>query len=208
MKKDNRKGFTLTEVLIVIVIIGIVLAIAIPSIVAIRKRINERLFENKKEMILVAAELYGRDKGFTTDTIIYVYSLIDEKYIDSDIQSNDSNCSGEHTNNGCVINPVDDSSLNNEKILIKRNGSGVIAIWNGTEGSSSDKELVDAIKEKLNCGEITEKKPCLFTGDNPDNYLYYSGIMWRVMGIYKIDGKEVVKMVTDDNVVWETDTNA
>ena len=41
-KESNKKaGFTLTEILIVIVIIGIILAIAIPSIIAIRKRINE-----------------------------------------------------------------------------------------------------------------------------------------------------------------------
>lgn len=205
MRENNNKklGFTLTEILIVIVIIGVVLAISIPSIIAVRKRINERLLENKKDLILVAAELYGKDKGITTDTIIYVYTLIEAKYIDADIKSNDSNCSGEHTEKGCVINPVDDSSLNNERILIKKNGNGVIAIWNGNEGSSTDKELVDAIKDKLNCGVITESEPCLFTGNNPDNYLYYSGIMWRIMGIYKIDGKEVVKMVTDDNVVWE-----
>lgn len=201
---NNKKGFTLTEILIVIVIIGIILTIAIPSVVAIRKRINERLFEAKKDEILVAAELYGRDKGLTTDTIIYVYTLIDTGYINSEIDANDSNCKGEHTEKGCVLNPVDDSSLNNEKILIKKTGKTIIAIWNGKEGSSSSEELVDSIKDKLHCEEITESNPCLFEGTNPDNYLYYSGIMWRIIGIYKIDGKEVVKMITDDNVVWET----
>lgn len=205
MKDINRKsGFTLTEVLVVIVIIGIVLAISIPSIIAIRNRINMRLLEGKKEQILVAAELYGRDKGFTTDTVIYVYTLIEAKYLDGEIEQNDSNCSGEHTSDGCILNPVDDSSLNNEKILIKRNGNTVIAIWDGREGSSTSQELINAIKDKLQCSTVTESNPCLFTGSNPDNYLYYSGIMWRVIGIYKIDGKEVVKMVTDDNVVWET----
>lgn len=201
---NNKSGFTLTEILIVIVIIGIILAIAIPSIIAIRKRINERLFEAKKEQILVAAELYGKDKGITTDTIIYVYTLIESKYLKSEIDQNDSNCSGEHTENGCILNPVDDSSLNNKRILIKKNGKTTIAIWEGKEGSSTSEELIGAIKDKLQCEEITESKPCLFTGNNPDNYLYYSGVMWRILGIYKIDGKEVVKMVTDDNVIWET----
>lgn len=204
-KESNKKaGFTLTEILIVIVIIGIILAIAIPSIIAIRKRINERLYEGKKDQILVAAELYGRDKGITTDTIIYVYTLIDAKYLKSEISQNDSNCSGEHTNNGCILNPVDDSSLNNKRILIKRTGKTIIAVWEGKEGSSTSEELVGAIKDQLQCEEITESKPCLYTGTNPDNYLYYSGVMWRIIGIYKIDGKEVVKMVTDDNVIWET----
>lgn len=204
MEKKNKSGFTLTEVLIVIVIIGIVLSIAIPSIVTIRKRINERLFEGKKDIILVAAELYGRDKNITSDTIIYVYTLVEAGYIDADIMQNDTNCQGSHTDDGCVINPIDDTSLNNETILIKRTGKTIIAIWNGKEGSSTSGELVDEIKDKLHCKEITETEPCLFTGPNPDNYLYYSGVMWRIMGVYKIDGKEVVKMVTDDNIIWDT----
>ena len=207
MKKNSRKsGFTLTEVLVVIAIIGIMLAISIPSIMAVRKRINERLLEGKKDQILVSAELYGRDKGFTTDTTIYVYTLIEAGYLEEEIKQNNTNCTGEHTEEGCILNPVDDTSLNNERILIKRTGSTVIAIWNGKEGSSTSEELIDSIKDKLQCTEITESNPCLFKGNNPDNYLYYSGVMWRIIGIYKIDGKEVVKMITDDTVVWETNT--
>lgn len=204
---DKKKsGFTLTEVLIVIVIIGIILAIAIPSIVAIRKRINERLLDNKKQLILVAAENYGRDKNFIQDTTIYVYTLIDSKYINAEVDKGHGGCTGGHSDNGCVLNPVDDSSLNEERILIKVTGNSVIAIWNGEEGSTTDKDLIDSVKDDLKCEVITESEPCLYTGDNPNNYLYYSGIMWRIIGIYKIDGKEVLKMVTDDNVVWDDQT--
>lgn len=204
IKNSKKSGFTLTEVLVVIAIIGLILAISIPSIISIRKRINERLYEGKKEEILVAAELYGRDKKIVSDTIIYVYTLIESKYLESEIAQNDSNCSGEHTSAGCILDPRDDSNINNEKILLKKSGNTIIAIWNGKEGSSSSAELIGSIEGKLNCTEITETTPCLFTGKNPDNYLYYSGIMWRILGIYKINGKKVVKMITDNNVVWET----
>lgn len=57
MKK--KKGFTLTEILVVIVLIGVIMAIAIPSVVEVRKRINKRLLSEKKQEILVAAQLYG-----------------------------------------------------------------------------------------------------------------------------------------------------
>lgn len=206
MRKINKKlGFTLTEILIVIAIIGVILTISVPSIIAIRKRINERLLESKKEEILVVAELYGKDKGFTTDTTIYVYTLLESKYLEADISQNDSNCSGEHTSRGCIINPVDDSSMNNERILIKKNGNAIIAIWNGNVGMVASEQLVKAVKDKLSCNVITEKKPCLYPSNSQDNYFYYSGVMWRIIGVYKIDGKEVVKMITDDNVVWEVD---
>jgi len=201
--KNNKSGFTLTEILIVIVIIGIIISIAIPSVIAIRKRINERLFEAKKEQILIAAQLYGRDKNFTTDTIIYVYDLINEKYLKGEIEQNDSNCIGTNTSNGCILNPIDDSSLNNSKILIKRNDKSIIAIWDGELGSGEEEDLIGSVKDELQCGTITESEPCLYPGNNPNNYLYYSGVMWRIMGIYLIDGKEVLKIVTDDNVVWE-----
>ena len=36
----NKKGFTLIEMLVVIALIGVVIAIAIPSITLVRKRIN------------------------------------------------------------------------------------------------------------------------------------------------------------------------
>ena len=129
-------------------------------------------------------------------------------YLNPEIENGKANCSGSNSSNGCILNPVDDSSLNDERILIKVSGKSVIAIWNGTEGSTSDKDLIENIKDDLKCKEITESSPCLYTGNNPNNYLYYSGIMWRIMGIYKIDQKEVIKMVTDDNVIWDTNNNA
>ena len=162
-------------------------------------------------MILVAAELYGKDKGIQTETRIKVSTLLNENYIEKDTNQNTTNCTGANTDNGCVINPVDNTSLNNEDILIKISGSNIIAIWNGQLGTTTSVQLVSAIKEVLDCSNLSETNPCLFGRDekdttqitNPNNYLYNSGIMWRILGIYKIDGNEVVKMITDDTVVWE-----
>lgn len=199
----NKKGFTLTEVIIVIVIIGVLISISIPSITAIRKKMNIRLFEEKKKEILTAAELYAKDKGITTDTMIKVYNLLDEKYLKKDVSPNSTNCSGNHTANGCIINPVDDTSLNEKNILIKISVKSITAVWEGTLTISDATGLIDTIKDKLNCTSVTESKPCMYKKDNPDNYLYYSGIMWRILGVYSIDGKEVAKLISDDNVTWE-----
>ena len=81
-------------------------------------------------------------------------------------------------------------------------------MWDGVLGSTSSEVLVELVKDNLDCDVITEANPCLYTGDDVDNYLWYSGIMWRVMGVYKIDNKEVVKMITDDNVSFEVETSS
>ncbi len=210
----NKKGFTISEVLVVIAIIGVILVIAIPSIVSIRKRSNERLLESKKDIILVAAELYAKDKGITSDTYVYIYELVNNGYVESDVEQNTAKCTGENTSKGCVINPVDDSSLNNKQILVKITNETYIAIWEGEQGNTTDKDLVETVKSDLGCtDEDVENMNCVYCvknecNDDPNNYLYYSGIMWRVIGVYKIDGKEVAKMITDDTVVWEIETDA
>ena len=203
----NKKGFTLTEIIVVIVLISILIAIAVPSILSIRNRINQRLLESKKDTILVAAELYGQDNSqlFITDEfIITVGELVNAGYVEKDVEENGENCTDSF---GCVINPVDNTSLNNVKILVKKEVSTIIAIWDGKLGSSSSSELVDQIIEDLHCENITESNPCLYVGSDPDNYLWYSGVMWRIMGVYKIDGVLVVKMITDDNISFENTTS-
>ena len=91
----NKKGFTLAEVIVVIVLISIIVAIAIPSVIAIRNRINERLLESKKDTILVAAELYGQDNPQLfnpNEFIVTVGELVDADYVERDTESNGKKC--------------------------------------------------------------------------------------------------------------------
>ena len=91
----NKKGFTLSEIIAVIILISIIVAIAVPSVLSVRKRVNERLFEGKKETILVAAELYGQDNPhlFNPDEfIVTVGELVNANYVEKDTEQNDKNC--------------------------------------------------------------------------------------------------------------------
>ena len=55
----NKKGFTLTELLVVIAIISIITLIAVPSVIAINRNMNRRIYSNKVETIISAAEIYA-----------------------------------------------------------------------------------------------------------------------------------------------------
>ena len=57
-KKRNKKGFTLIELVIVIAILGILIAIAVPRLSGFRDTAAERADEASKETIIKAAELY------------------------------------------------------------------------------------------------------------------------------------------------------
>ena len=94
----NKKGFTLMELLSVIVLLGIIITIGLFSISSIRKTILDRQYKNLKTEIELAAEKYYQD---TENTFFYVQTLIDEGYIKTDnsslniyspIDSNIMNC--------------------------------------------------------------------------------------------------------------------
>ena len=80
----NKKGFTLMELLSVIVLLGIIITIGLFSISSIRKAILDRQYKNLKTEIELAAEKYYQD---TENTFFYVQTLIDEGYIITDNSS-------------------------------------------------------------------------------------------------------------------------
>ena len=203
MKESKKKGFTLTEMLVVIVIIGIVLTIAIPSVIIIRKRINARMYEEKKHLILVAAELYGKDKGLITDSVITIDRLLETNYINPDLKNGEKGCTNAK---GCVIDPTTNEIINNTELLLKKNNNDVVAVWNGQMSSTTSRDLIVAVKEALNCpATIPANSPCLYPADATNNYIYLGGVMWRIVGIYNIDGTEVAKLITDDTITWEAE---
>ena len=109
----NKKGFTLAELLSVIVLLGIIITIGLFSISSIRKAILDRQYKNLKTEIELAAEKYYQD---TENTFFYVQTLIDEGYIKTDnsslniyspIDSNIMNC--------YMINVVDGKATLDDK---------------------------------------------------------------------------------------------
>lgn len=115
--KNNKKGFTLIEILSAIIIIGIILAVAIPSIISITKSIKNKEYESKVELIISTAEIYAQKNSdyFNNNSLIQitVETLLSHGYLNSDEECDESKY-------GCIIDPREKTSLNNESIVIKK----------------------------------------------------------------------------------------
>lgn len=85
----NKKGFTLTEILATIVILGVILAIAVPSYNALSKKFEKEYYDKLDKSVLAAAKSYWKDnpdrrpKEYLESGYISLESLITNKYIDS-----------------------------------------------------------------------------------------------------------------------------
>lgn len=89
MKKLNKKGFTLTEILATIAILGVVLAIAVPSYNSLSKKFEKSYYEKLEGSILAAAQTYYKDNSNKRPSeLLYtahidISKLIENNYIES-----------------------------------------------------------------------------------------------------------------------------
>lgn len=136
----NKKGFTLVELLAVIVILGILTAIAVPSVLGISKKIKTNMWESKVKTIEVALELWADDNKANCSSAIE--SLTVEQLMPQYLKSDE---------NGQNVF-TDPSGLNTENLLntkikdIKVNKDKTINISNVCK--KKDGNILADLKEK------------------------------------------------------------
>ena len=136
----NKKGFTLVEILAVLVIIVVVSLIGTVSITGVKRKMEENLFKNKLGEIISAASKWGEDNKSELDTNITVGFLITNGYLETEeainpVKYDEHNCgSDKNDENGYVedglcknviTNNVDYKVLNSLVVLIYRENNRV-----------------------------------------------------------------------------------
>jgi prepilin-type N-terminal cleavage/methylation domain-containing protein len=74
LMKMNRKGFTLVEIMIVVAIIGVLAAIAIPNFVKSRRESQKNACISNMKQIIGAIEQYKLAGNTTTPTVALLYA--------------------------------------------------------------------------------------------------------------------------------------
>ena len=129
----NKKGFTLTELLAVIVIMSIVATIGLVSVTGVKRQINQKLFTDKLSEIIASAENWGEDNKDELSKELTAGDLIVKNYFESEeeidpLSYNNYACSqdpkspiGYKNGSKCkniVTNNVDNIVINNLKVKI------------------------------------------------------------------------------------------
>ena len=162
----NKKGFTLVELIVVVLITAIVVGIGVPVFINIRKNVLNSQFENVKSRIEDAAVKYANDTQIIT---VSVGKLIEEGYLTADDQNT-------------IYNPVDNKSLNCKIVEVSlNNGTYTAKLTDNGEledGSCSTYDVSVASLIKISCYSETDDQneiaKCEETLKNTENK-WYSG---------------------------------
>lgn len=132
----NKKGFTLVELLAVLVLISLLMGLAIPGINRISNNMKKKSYNQKIKLIESAAELWGQDNKtrLQADTDcsseiskckkITIADLIKENYLDSD------------NNSGKYANPKNDKDMKDCIVFVYKQNKRVYAKFDN--GSDSE----------------------------------------------------------------------
>lgn len=144
----NKKGFTLVELLAVLVIMSLLMVIAIPATTSISNKIKQKMLTTKMNLASQAAVLYGQDnkgKLIVSGTCDNASSTLCCCYYDATL-ADDYKCTTSSTDKyfcaitlgelasqkyieyddktqNTVLNPVDKTSINNKHVFIIYNPS-------------------------------------------------------------------------------------
>lgn len=138
-RKINKKGFTLTEILAVIAILGVILAIAVPSYNSLSKKFEKAYYEKLEGSVLAAAKSYYKENAESRpaellySNVVTFSDLIKNKNID-DIKGykSESNLKGRiiivkklegYDYKMCYLEP--DNNFDNNKEYEKKGGTPV-----------------------------------------------------------------------------------
>lgn len=138
----NKKGFTLAELLGVIVILGILITIATAVYTTVFDNQKEHTYQNKVTTIEVAAEKWADETNLSKPITITVKRLVAESFYQADYYNEDTELME-------VLDPRDDSSMLCNTIDITTSDGIIEAHFTGNKDCDLSKQEEEKAKIKI-----------------------------------------------------------
>ena len=192
--KNKVKGFTLVELLAVIVILAIILVIAVPKITDTIKNSKIASFESSAKTIAAQAEKKKMENEILDNTGSINCSDIVK------LNNNDyGSCSITFDGNTAKVSLVGSGKFEGLKIIngTKDNATATITTGSTKTGVDFIKELYNDEEKRTANGlkkDTTSDANIRYVGANPNNYVEFNGEAWRIIGVFGSN----LKLVRDD----------
>ena len=192
--KNKVKGFTLVELLAVIVILAVILVIAVPKITDTIKNSKIASFESSAKTIAAQAEKKKMENEILDNTnpinCNNLVKLSNSDYISCSIYFDNNNNAlvtlyGSGKFEGLQIIDGTKESAKAEEIKAPVYGNGVNYV-NGLYAYNASSNGLER--------DTTNDANIRYVGANPNNYVEFNNELWRIIGIFNGN----VKLVRDD----------
>lgn len=132
----NNKGFTLVELLAVIVILAILITIAVPSTIGISNKLKENMFCKKIDSIEVAAKLYGEDRK---DSFTETYETYPSRKIMVKDLIETGDLKKDNSTSPYILDPRDNTSMDDLELTVYEKYNRIYVAFSDTIKTTCDK---------------------------------------------------------------------
>ncbi len=175
---ENKKGFTLVELMGVIIIMGVIALIAFSSFVGISRRMKEQAYKNKVKLIETKAENYANETGLLDTNVA---TLVDKGFLEAD------------NNNDEVLSPIDKSLMNCHMVKMENNDGVYYAEYQEEEVCDLSSLVRNADGLVLNATQVDSNTP-------------YVGGEWTKENIeLSLSFNKDIDVNNIDNIIWTID---
>ena len=204
----NRNGFTLVELLAVIVILAIILVIAVPKITDTIKNSKIASFESSAKTIAAQAEKKKMEKEIQEDAGSINCSDV-VKLNDTDY----GNCSITFDGNTAKVTLVGKGKFEGLSVIngTKENATaGEVKMPEYGKGTTYIKALYDNDVLRAANGlkkDNTSDANIRYEGSNPNNYVSFNDELWRIIGVFG-DNIKLVRSEELGKLSWDSSDNS